>query len=207
MVKIIEISYNRSFCRLRLDNGEEYWIRDKDLSFMGFQEGKEYSRDSFMQQIRICQYPHALNHAVSMLARRPCSTKEILSRLLRLRYAEDVCHLVLYKLEKEKLLDDEAFCEQWIRFRLGQKIGYSRIKRELKFKGIKDDMIAVSFNQLDQETALNNAVLLAGKAWKRFGTTGDIRKNRQKVIASLVRKGYDWDTARSACEAAENNAE
>ena len=35
MVKIIEISYNRSFCRLRLDNGEEYWIRDKDLSFTG----------------------------------------------------------------------------------------------------------------------------------------------------------------------------
>ena len=32
-------------------------------------------------------------------------------------------------------------------------------------------------------------------------------KNRQKVIASLVRKGYGWDTARAACEKAENELE
>ena len=104
-------------------------------------------------------------------------------------------------------MDDESFCEQWIRFRLGQKIGYSLIKRELKIKGIKDDMIEAAFNHLDRDKALENAVVLAGKAWKRIGVSGDIRKNRQKVIVSLVRKGYDWDTARSACEAAENNAE
>ena len=132
MVTINEIRQVRSMWVILLDNGEQYWIRRDDLPNTSFAEGSSYDPEQFQQQIRLCQYPHALNHAVSMLARRPCSKKEISSRLVRLRYTEEVAGLVVYKLEKEKLLDDEAFCEQWIRYRLSGQIGISAIIRELK---------------------------------------------------------------------------
>lgn len=189
-----------------LDNGEQYWIRRDDLPNTSFAEGSSYDPEQFQQQIRLCQYPHALNHAVSMLARRPCSKKEISSRLVRLRYTEEVAGLVVYKLEKEKLLDDEAFCEQWIRYRLSGQIGISAIIRELKIKGIDNELIQKSLEGIDPEKERENAVSAARRAWKRFGSETDRRKSRQKVISSLVRKGYDWDTAHSACETAEKDA-
>ena len=207
MVTIVETECVRAFCCIRLDNGTRWWIRQEDLPLSGFREGLSYEEEAFQRQLRLCQYPRALNHAVSMLARRPCSRKEIADRLIRLRYTEEVAGLVVYKLEKENLVDDVSFCDQWIRYRLSRKYGPSVIRRELRIKGIPPDMIDKAFEAFDQDEEADNAVKLAVKAWKRVGTSGDMRKNRQKVIASLVRKGYGWEAARSACEKAENESE
>lgn len=207
MVTIVETDHIRAFCCIRLDNGTSWWIRQEDLPLSGFRKGLSYNEDSFQQQLRLCQYPRALNHAVSMLARRPCSRKEIVDRLKRLRYTEEVADLVVYKLEKENLIDDAAFCDQWIRYRLSSKYGPAVIRRELRIKGIPPDMIDRAFETFDRDEEERNAVKLAVKAWKRVGASGDKRKNRQKVIASLVRKGYGWEAARTACEKAENEAE
>ena len=207
MVTIIEIRYIHSFGYIRLDSGEEFWLRQEDLHAAGFHEGAEYNKDFFLHQIRLLQYPHALNHAVSMLSRRPCSKNEITSRLTRLMYTAEVTELVVYKLEKEKLLNDADFCEQWTRFRISRHMGPSVICRELRMKGISEDIISAALNHINQDEEYENAVFLARKAWNRIRSGGDIRKNRQKVILSLVRKGYDWDTARSACEYSEETKE
>ena len=204
MVTICEISRIRSFCRLTLSDGKQYWIRADDLSAAGLKEGIEYENEDFFYTIRISQYPRALTHAVSMLARRPCSTKEISSRLIRLRYCEEVADLVIFKLKKEKLLNDREFCEQWIRYRLSSRTGPSVIRRELKIKGIPEDMINESFASLEPDEEYDNAFELARKAWKKHVPGEDLRSRRQKVIASLVRKGYDWDTASAASRKAEH---
>ena len=207
VVTIVETEHIRAFCWIRLDNGTSWWIRQEDLPLSGFREGLSCDEASFQHQLRLCQYPRALNHAVSMLARRPCSRKEIADRLKHLRYTEEVADLVLYKLEKENLIDDAAFCDQWILYRLSSKYGPSVIRRELRIKGIPPEMIDKAFEAFDRNEEEENAMKLAVKVWKRVGTAGDNRKNRQKVIASLVRKGYGWETARSACEKAENETE
>ena len=207
MVKIVEITRIRSSGCIRLDSGEQYWIRLDDLPASGFMEGAELSDDAFLHQIRICQYPRALNHAVSLLARRPCSKTEIFNRMIRLKYSKEVADLVIYKLEKENLLNDRDFCEQWIRFRLSRNFGSSLIRHELSMKGILEDMIDDAFAKLDPDMEQNGADIQARKAWKRISSVEDPRRSRQKVIASLVRKGYDWDTARSACERVEKETD
>ena len=207
MVTVRSVSRERAFACILLDTGERFWLRADDLYGSDITEGASFGQEEFLQKIRVLQYPRALNHAVAMLARRACSRGEILSRLLSRRYTEDVAELVLYKLEKEKLLDDEAFTDQWIRFRTGRGYGRSVIRRELKMKGIPEEMIDSAFAMLDPEEEEDAAVRLARKAWNRIRPGEDIRKARQKVIASLVRKGYGWDEARSAAEKAENPEE
>ena len=110
--------------------------------------------------------------------------------------------------DKEKLLDDEDFCMQWIRSRTARRYGPAVIRRELRMKGIPEQMIESAFEQAGQpEEEDDNALMLARRAWSRIRPSGDVRRDRQKVVASLIRKGYDWDTARSACEAAEEEQE
>lgn len=203
MVTIKDIQRDRSCVCIRLDNGMQYWLKKEDFEDAGLFEGAEIAEDSFNQMIRLKQYPRALSNAVAMLARRPCSKGEIQKRLHEKRYTEEVSELVIYKLEKERLLDDEEFCEQWIRYRTERCCGPELIKRELKSKGISDDIIERTFQYADQETETEGPLIIARKAWKRIRQGDDIRKSRQKVILSVARKGYSWETARKACDAAE----
>ncbi len=207
MVVIRELRKVRGSYCIVLDNGEQYWLRADDLQASGFLENAEYEESAFLRQIHLCQYPRALNHAVCMLSHRPCSKKEIESRLLRLRFTDEVAGLVTFKLEKEGLLNDREFCEQWVRYRTERRFGPSLIRRELRMKGVSGEVIDDVLDGFGADEEQANAVSLAEKAWKRCGPDEDRRKSRQKVIASLVRKGYDWETARSACEAAENELE
>ena len=207
MVTITEIRRLRSSDCVMTDTGEQFWLTHCDLQKSSFKEGASYDEEAFLQQVRILQYPHALNLAVSMLARRPYSRGEILSRLLIRHYTEDVSNLVICKLEKENLLDDEAFCEQWVRFRAGHGIGRTRIYYELKMKGVSEGIILTALNELDEDTEKESAVRQAVKAWNRVSTRQDICTIRQKVITHLVRKGYSWETAKSACDMAEMQKE
>ena len=205
MVNIQEIRHERSSVCIILDTGEQYWIRKSDWSGSGFFEQEQYNREDFLHKIRVFQYPHALNHAVSMLAKRPCSKYEIRTRLIRKHFSEDVADLVIYKLEKENLLNDKEFCDQWIRSRTSRRYGPVRIRMELKMKGIEDNDINDGLNNLDSDEELQNACILANKYWSHMKPDEDIRKKRQKIITALVRKGYGWDTARTACDMTEHN--
>lgn len=204
MVIIHEMTFFQKRLCLHLGNGDVIWLSRDDYNSFPFSEEKEIPEEEFYQYIRTCQYPRALNHAVAMLARRPHSTGEIRQKLSYDRYIEDVIELVLYKLGKENLLNDREFCEQWIRYRTECKYGPRRILQELRRKGIPQEMAEEIMDmQSDPEETHYQSILLATKAWKHMKPDENIQKRRQKVIASLVRKGYDWDTARSASESAE----
>ena len=205
MVTVREIISDKSYVRIHLDDGRDYWIQKNDFPLTEFYEGDTYDKTQFLKKISICQYPRALNYAVSLLARRPYSKKEILFRLVRRRYTEEVADLVVYKLQKEGLLDDESFCEQWIRFRLDRRYGPDVIKRELKMKGISEEVILNVFRKFDSETELDNAVILAKKVLKHVCSVDDKRKIRHKAVTSLVRKGYSWETAQNAVSIAEKS--
>ncbi len=203
VVTIVTVTPVRNLVRIQLDSGAEYWLRKQDMYALSCQEGNEVDEEVFLQQVRLLQYPRALNHAVSMLARRPCSRHEVFSSLQRHRYTEEIAALVVYKLEKENLLNDESFCEQWIRYRQDCRFGKKRILLELRQKGIPEDLARSALENTEDPDNSSGAFSLALRAWNRTKPEEDIRKSRQKVIACLVRKGYDWETARSACDAAE----
>ena len=208
MVTIREIRRDRRYSMLVLESGEQYRFRTEDLAGTGLCEGAVLEEQEFHKWIRLLQYPRAINIAVAMLARRPCSKGEIENRLLRAGVIPEITELVIYKLEKEKLLDDEAFCEQWIRYRKEQRYGPVRIRQELRIKGLPSQLIDSVLERTEEpDEEENNALTLARKAWTRIKPGEDLRKSRQKVIVSLVRKGYSWEAARTASDAAEYGIE
>ena len=75
---------------------------------------------------------------------------------------------------------------------------------ELRHKGISEETAEEALAGLSEEKELEAAVILARKAWSKIKPGEDPRKSRQKVISSLVRKGYDWDIARQASDTAES---
>lgn len=152
------------------------------------------------------QYPEALNAAVRLLAVRSRSEAEI-CRALRLRgYMDETIDMVSYQLERNELVNDEAFAREWAKARVHAGLGKNRILMELRQKGVDSAICESAVNELSEDERGESGKALAAKLLKRYGGD-DARDAIQKVMAGMSRRGYGYDEAKSAIEKALHDAE
>ena len=82
------------------------------------------------------------------------------------------------------------------------KYGPRRIYQELRHKGVSEEDARVALESIDEEDTLSQAFSLAEKAVSRVRPGEDIRKAENRIMNSLVRRGFSWDIARQAVRAA-----
>ncbi len=186
-----------------LESGARFWLTRSQLRERAtISVGDEIDADELTQWLLPRQYPMALNNAVEMLAQRAHASGEIAQKLRRRLYMEDTIEMVLYKLEKERLLDDEAFARDWAASRARSQMGRSRIKQELRMKGISQEMVQIALEELDEEESGDAAVALARKLLRRYSREDDERKGMQKLLAAMARRGYGYEESKRAVEQA-----
>ena len=202
MERVIALTAVRNKVRVEFDSGKKYILKKTDLLDFPLRESDEVDEKAFHQFVLLHQYPDALNTAVAMLARRACSRKEIADRLSSRGCCEEVSALVIFKLEKENLLNDQDFSEQWTRYRAGGNYGPAKIYRELRMKGVDEETARDAVSAMDEDDQARKALDLAVKGFRRMKPGEDPRKARQRVLRSLISRGFDWNTAREACDKA-----
>lgn len=200
IVRVSEIERVRGRIRVRMDDGSSYTIlksmlRERPLEVNQALDGAEYAR-----WVARKQYASAMEKAVGMLAVRARSREEIRQGLNRIGYAPGTVERVMGRLEQAKLLDDTEFAQAWAQSRAARKYGPRRIAMELRQKGIDGETAAAVLENLDTDEQEESALALAKKALGRAKAGEDPRKTRQRVIDSLVRRGYGWEAAKRACD-------
>ena len=146
--------------RVEFDSGRVYMLRKMDLLDVPMQENDSVDEKTFSRFVLRCQYPDALNTAVALLARRACSRREIADKLAAHGCCDEVIELVLFKLDKEHLLDDRDFSEQWVRYRTGGSYGPARIYRELRMKGVDEEIAREAVSSMGENIHLRPALLI-----------------------------------------------
>ena len=160
--------------------------------------GEPIDMEEYDQWLLLRQYRHALDRAVAFLAGRARSRREMEERLLRSGYRPCTVEMVLYKLEKEGLLDDADFARQWVDARSARRMGRGRIAQELRRKGVSAREAEEALEGLSDEEQLEGAIVLVEKAMARTPSGEDPRKTAARITSMLARRGYDYDTAREA---------
>jgi len=198
-----EIIEKRRSSVIVMESGEKYWLTWTQLQeHEPFVPGGEVDTDALREWLLPRQYPMALNDAVALLAQRAHASGEIAHKLQRKLYLEDTIEMVLYKLQKERLLDDAAFAREWAASRARCQIGRTRIAQELRMKGLPADLIQNALEELDAEESDEAAAALARKLLRRYAGETDERKAMQKMLAAMARRGYGYEASRSAIEKA-----
>ena len=90
---------------------------------------------------------------------------------------------------------------QWVHSR-SRKYGASRIRQELRTKGIDEDIASEILEDLSEEDQLRQAVALAVKKIRSLQPSCEEKKWKQRITSFLVRRGYSWDLALKAFEEA-----
>ena len=195
---ITSIRKERGRYRVTVSESDEFLVPVSLMRERPLTEGHPIDVEEYDNWLMVRQYRHALDRAVGYLAARARSRREIEQKLLQAGYRPCTVEMVLYKLEREKLLDDADFARQWVESRSTHKLGRSRIAQELRRKGISQEEAEEALEAIDDEEQLSGAVELAAKAAARIKPGEDPRKSANRILGMLSRRGYGWDIAREA---------
>lgn len=197
---ITGIRKERGRFRVTVNEAEDVLVPFSLFRERPLQEGQPLDLEEYDNWLMVRQYRAALDRAVGYLAARARSRREIEQKLLQVGYRPCTVEMVLYKLERERLLDDADFARQWAESRVHHNLGRSRIAQELRRKGISADDAEEALSSIGAEDQLAGAVALAEKAAARIKPGEDVRKAQNRIAAMLARRGYGWDIAKEALE-------
>jgi regulatory protein len=122
-------------------------------------------------------------------------------KLTRAGYARATVEAACDRLEAMGYVDDRAYAEAALRRRQQQGRGLKVIGAELRHKGIEPELIDELLGEVKTEDEVQRAAELAVKLLRRHqGEPATSR--REKVMGTLMRRGYAPWVARKALEAA-----
>ncbi len=130
------------------------------------------------------------------LGRRDRTVAELRGMLEGKRHAPDDVELVIGELAEGGYLDDAEYARRFTddRRRL-DGWGSERIGRRLRELGVEPGHIAAALGDVDGEEELSAAVALLER---RFPVVPETRRDRDRALGMLVRKGYDLELATDA---------
>lgn len=130
--------------------------------------------------------------ALHFLSYRPRSEREIRDFLLRKKTSEDLIAQVVGKLKQENLINDTEFVTWWLEQRADfNPRGKLALKQELLQKGIDKELIETELAKIKQEEYKN----LARKVLSKKSNP-----DKQKLLALLIRRGFNYQTAREVID-------
>jgi len=197
---ITGVKKERGKYRVTINESENILVPLALMRERPLKEGQPIDLEEYDHWLMVRQYRFALDRAIGYLAARARSKHEIEQKLLHTGYRPSTVEMVLYKLQRENLLDDADFARQWVESRQSHKLGRSRIAQELRRKGISQEESEEALALIADEDQLTGAVTLAEKAAARLKPGEDKRKAFNRIASMLARRGYTWDIAKQAIQ-------
>ena len=142
--------------------------------------------------------------AFRLLKYRLRSENELRQRLRKKKIPEDIIEETVLFLKEKKFIDDRQFARLWTDSRLRGNLGLRRINIELKQKGLRQELIDETIDEMRRSYDEEKIVYaLAQEQWKKLKKlTRD--KARQRLYAWLLRRGFSVeaviDTINKICK-------
>lgn len=134
--------------------------------------------------------------AIGLLSRREYSFFELEQRFLRDFSEQDVCE-VLQSLVDDGYQSDQRFTESFVRNKVGQNQGLSKIRYQIKSKGIRESLLADVIEELAPDW-----FEMAYELIKRKFNGDDLtdRKLQAKLIRFGMQRGFSMEQCQYALQ-------
>lgn len=153
---------------------------------------------AFAQKISAEEGRYALEAAVRMLETRDRSVLEITNKLTDAGFSAKSVQQACDKLRTPGYLDDARYAQMTAK-RLSKKYGAIRIRRELRNKGIEEQLIEEVLEESDTADQVETAIKIISKSYAR--QKGEPEARYRRAYAALARRGYTPDVVKAALDA------
>jgi regulatory protein len=160
----------------------------------------------------------AYTQALTWLARRELSERQVRDRLSKREYEDDAIDGAVERLKTERALDDRRGALACARSAVRLKgRGRERVRRSIESLGISRDLARAAvdevFTEVDESALIDRAL---AKRWPRTTAGGPAgaaadspaidRRGLQRIYQALVRQGFPGDRVMQAIKARRANA-
>ena len=197
-VTLTRVSRVRGRADLYLSTGEMLSMPRAMLKERPYRGGTPFDQEAFHVFISERSYPFALEKAISLLALRSRTEKEICDTLRLCAYPEKTIARVMERLAEAGYLNDADFAVNWASARTSKGLGKRRIGMELIRKGVDRETVGEVLSEIGEDEMLEAAMKAARKA--ASGKDVSSPDDRRKVFTALMRRGFDSGLARKAIQ-------
>lgn len=183
---------------LTLSSGEVLTMPRALLRERPYKAGMPFDREAYDALIRDRAYAFALEKAITLLAARARTEKEIVDSLHNNAYSDVVIAKVMARLHEAGYINDAQFAEQWASSRTTKGLGSRRIRMELRQKGVDAEQIDLTLSSMDDDAVMDSALKAAQKASR--GKDLSSPADRQKILAALARRGFDFSLSKKVIQ-------
>jgi regulatory protein len=144
------------------------------------------------------------DRALTMLALRARSARELRRQLARKGEPADQVDVVIARLQENGFLDDGAFARQFARAKaVGAGMSRRRIQQELGRRGVAREIGDSAITDVFDEEQLDEAAVVEQAARKKLRSLKslDVETRKRRLFAFLARRGYDLDDIKRAVHA------
>lgn len=166
----------------------------------GIKKGMELDAD-ILQKIDFEEHRRKCKNAAIKIVERSAKTeKQVIDKLKEKEYSDDAIKYAVDFLNEYGFINDRLYAKSFAHDKL-MKNGTNKIKFELRRKGISDDIIKETLNDINDDEEIENAVSIAEKKYVQIlRRESDKYKIKNKLYTFLAGRGYSFDTVKKVVE-------
>ena len=140
----------------------------------------------------------AKSYSARLIKFRPRSEKEVRDKLKIRKYDPAVIDQAVSALIKSRMIDDVLFAKLWVQSRIKRPLGLERLRRELRSKGVADEIIeealAIAAQGYDEAAVIGD--IIERKTAQAKGLPED--KVKARIFGYLIRRGFSRERVMEA---------
>jgi len=198
-MKIIQITHKKTYYEVHAENAV-YEIDGELLRQYHIQEGANLNSDTLEELHHKSRFRRAYRRACYLLDDRDYSYCMMYQKLMHTYQDKTLCIKVMEQLVQCGAINDKRYAQKFAEYLVERKhYGSYRVRQELLRKGIDKELTELCIQTLEEQSLENLPETLAKKYGSMLTDPQDF-KTREKVIAGMIRLGYDYHSIKNAVE-------
>ncbi|MBE5822862.1 MAG: regulatory protein RecX [Butyrivibrio sp.] len=194
---IIELDKKR--CKVYLDGELAFVLYKGELKEYGIKIGLEISETAYEEIICVVLSKRCKLRAMNLLQKKDYTTKQLRDKLDEGLYPKELVDEAIEYVRSYKYLDDERYARDYISYHMTTR-SKNRIMQDLTGKGLSKELLLPIIEELYAEEngdiEFDQIKVLLEK--KHYDPGSIDYKEKQKIMAFLMRRGFQISTIRKA---------
>jgi regulatory protein len=199
---IVELDKKR--CKVYIDGEFAFVLYKGELKTYSIKSGIDISSELYDEILGTVLSKRAKLRAMNLLQKKDYTEKQLRDKLAEGLYPQDIVDEAIEYVRGYRYLDDERFVRDYVTYHMTTR-SRNRIIQDLTQKGIKKEIIIPILEEVYEEENDSSGVSVEEEqiskllSKKHYSPEMDF-KDKQKIMAFLLRKGYSMDSIRHVME-------
>ncbi len=183
------LPYGKSKYKIICECHSPFVLYKGELLRYGIKEGSELSAESYDEIYKILLKRGKLR-AMHLLEKMDYTEYQILQKLKKSGYPQEIAEEILTFLKERRYLDDDRYIEHYLKC-YGQRLSRRQLQQKLRQKGLEVEKIELALENMD---AVDESVLIRELMQKRHYDPAEAdEKARQKMMRYLLGRGFSFE--------------